>query len=164
MHSSIRHGVSLLGSPPKSRQCYTTSKNIQSVGSPFIAKVTYGILVTEIKNTMVHEQCFSSHCLAYSPYYQQPANDLVKDSYLLRCNVVSLSNLRVILVIAIHTLYFITVTVKRCTWSISILKICYLVFSYLNCRYSLLLRMQIHYCKDSNTTKTPPHRSYFCFY
>jgi len=59
------------------------------------------------------------------------------------------------LVTAIHILHFITVTVKRCTCSISILKICYLVFSYLSCLYSHLLRMQIHYCKGSNTTKPP---------
>lgn len=68
------------------------------------------------------------------------------------------------LVTAIHTLNLITVTVKRCTWSISIFKICYLVFSYLNCLYIHLLWTKIDYCKDSNITKTPPHKIYFCVY
>jgi hypothetical protein len=49
------------------RQHYTASKNIHSVGNPFIDKVTDDILVTDIKNTVVHAQCFPSHCLAYSP-------------------------------------------------------------------------------------------------
>jgi hypothetical protein len=61
------------------------------------------------------------------------------------------------LVTAIHTLNLITATVKRCTWSISIFKICCLVFSYLTCLYIHLLRTQTDYCKDSNTTKKPHH-------